>query len=157
MAFLFDRVSLWRNAPLASLQRNVLVPRPWRGGKYRTYLASSTKSSFPASLSLGISVSHPHQRAHTHTDSHTFSLPVQGAGTGISVHVVLLSNENPPVCLLVGSSYPSIPNQMLCTPSFAIPDPSSLPVVLGRLSLDTCTLNIPTEPAIPAPLTSNAE
>lgn len=120
MAFLFDRVSLWRNAPLASLQRNVLVPRPWRGGKYRTYLASSTKSSHPASHPpsprVSLSLSHPHWCPHTR---HTHTLPlfhvcsVQGAGTGIFVYITLFSNKNPPVCLLMGSCYRNIPNQML--------------------------------------------
>lgn len=139
MAFLFDRVSLWRNAPLASLQRNVLVPRPWRGGKYRTYLASGTKSSLPASHPpspwVSLSLTPTLACTHTHTHSHTFPLSVKGAGMGIFVHVALFSNENLPV-------FQSIPKQMLGTPSLAILDPSISPVMLDSLSLDICSLDV---------------
>lgn len=67
MAFLFDRVSLWRSAPLAPLQRNVLVPRPWRGGKYRTYLESGTKSSPPAPQPFSVFLRLTPTLAHTCT------------------------------------------------------------------------------------------
>lgn len=123
MAFLFDRVSLWRNAPLASLQRNVLVPRARRRGKYRTYLASDSKSSPPASHppSPWVSLSHTHTGIHTHT--HAFCLLVQRAGTGACCTVLKCK----PSCLPAdGFPSPKYPKPAALHPQPCHPRPQYL-------------------------------